>query len=180
MRWISINKGWLFFYENCVHIKYKSPCGAEGEEKARYPQGLNVLFYTILFLLSSQPEKLRPMTPHSVDDVTGAFGSSVCELSFLHPEQKSPTAIRQINSNLTCFILYSFHKLGFPIYADLSRHFILCSRQLEKAMPIAPRMTAETHSQSSITTTETIIANTRTDCRLIMQPPVSVFGTSRS
>ncbi len=128
--------------------------------------------YIILFLLRSQPEVLSPMTPHSVDDVTGAFGSSVCELSFLHPEQKSPTAIRQINSNLTSFILCSFHKLGFPIYADLSRRFILRSRKLEKAMPIAPRITAETHSQNSITTTETIIANTRTDCRFITAPPV--------
>jgi hypothetical protein len=38
------------------YYEYKSPCGAEGEEKARYPQGLDLLFYTILFLLSSQPE----------------------------------------------------------------------------------------------------------------------------
>jgi hypothetical protein len=63
-----------------------------------------VLFYIVLRLLSSQPEVLIPLTPHSVDDVTGAFGSSVVELSFLHPEQKSPTAIRQINSNLTSLI----------------------------------------------------------------------------
>ena len=65
------------------------------------------------------------MTPHSVDGIAGAFGSSVVELSFLHPEQKSPTAIRQINSNLTSFILCSFHKLGFPIYVDLLLRFIL-------------------------------------------------------
>ena len=44
----------------------------------------------------------------SCDDVTRAFGSSGVELSFLHPEQKRPTAIRQINSHLTCFILHSF------------------------------------------------------------------------
>ena len=49
------------------------------------------------------------MTPHSVDDATGALVVSAGELSFLHPEQKSPTAIRQINSNLTSLILCSFH-----------------------------------------------------------------------
>lgn len=98
-----------------------------------YTQAENII-YTILFLLSSQPEVLSPMTPHSVDDVTFAFGSSGVELSFLHPEHKSPTAIRQINSNLTYFIVLSFHKLGFLIYTDLPQRFILRSRQL--AMPM--------------------------------------------
>jgi len=150
-----------------VHIK--SPFGAEGEKRRDTRKGMKD-FYTLLFLLSSQLEVLNPMTPHSVDDVTGAFGSSVCELSFLHPEQKSPTAIRQINSNLTCFILYSFHKLGFPIYADLLQRLILRNRQLAKLRPRLPKIIAKTHSQIPTTTTETIIANTRTDCRFIMAP----------
>ena len=148
-------------------------------KKRDFRRGLNVLFYIILFLLSSQPEVLSPMTPHSVDDAAGAFGSSVCELSFLHPEHKSPTAIRQINSNLTYFILYSFHKLGFPIYTDLFQRFILRERQLAKPIPRLPKIVAETHSQNPITTTETIIANKRTDCRLIKTPPVSVVLLER-
>jgi len=45
---------------NTATNKYKSPCGAEGEEKARYPQGHDLLFYTILFLLSIQPENVKP------------------------------------------------------------------------------------------------------------------------
>jgi hypothetical protein len=50
----------FFFPLSFAANKQKSPCGAEGEEKARFPQGLNVLFYTILFLLRSQPEvKIR-------------------------------------------------------------------------------------------------------------------------
>ena len=87
--------------------------------------------------------------PHSVDgiagafgssavEVTGASGSSVVELSFLHPEQKSPTAIRQINSNLTSFILCSFHKLEFSIYADLSLRFILLSSNPDVLNPMMP------------------------------------------
>ena len=31
-------------WQNTEVNKYKSPCGAEGEEKARYPQGLDLLF----------------------------------------------------------------------------------------------------------------------------------------
>ena len=133
----------------------------------RTRRGLMTKFHIILFLLSSHPEKLRPMTPHSVDDVTGAFGSSVCELSFLHPEQKSPTAIRQINRNLTCFILYSFHNLEFHIYSVLFQRFILRECQLAKPIPRLPKIIAETHSQNPITTTEIIIANIRIDCRFI-------------
>ena len=62
--------------------------------------------------LKEMPSNLQP---HSVDEVTRAFGSSGAELSFLHPVQKSQTAIRQINNNLTCFILPSF--LGIKKYA---------------------------------------------------------------
>jgi hypothetical protein len=133
-----------------------------------------VLFYTILFLLRSQPVVLSPMTPHSVDDIAGAFGSSVVELSFLHPEHKSPIAIRQINSNLTCFIVLSFHKLRFPIYTDLFQRFILRERQLAKPIPRLPKIIAETHSQNPITTTEIIIANIRIDCRFIMALRIKV------
>jgi hypothetical protein len=50
----------FFFPLSFAPNKYKSPCGAEGEEKARFPQELNVLFYTILFLLSIQPENVKP------------------------------------------------------------------------------------------------------------------------
>ena len=57
------------------------------------------------------------LQPHSVDEVTRAFGSSGAELSFLHPVQKSPTAIRQINSNLTCLILNSFLGINRKIFA---------------------------------------------------------------
>ena len=64
--------------------------------------------------LTEIPSNLQP---HSVDDVTAAFGSSGLEFSFLHPEQKSPTAIIQINSNLTCFILHSFHGINRKKYS---------------------------------------------------------------
>ena len=84
-----------------------------------------MLFYDILFLLSTQSVELSAMIPHSVDDATGAFVASVGELSFLHPEHKSPTATRKINNNLIYFILFSFHKLGFPIYTDLLLRFFL-------------------------------------------------------
>ena len=47
----------------------------------------------------------------------------------------------------------------------------LLNRQLEKVMPIAPRITTETHSQNSTT----INTNIRIDCRFIIKPPVSVL-----
>jgi hypothetical protein len=69
----------------------------------RYTQGHedSILYHPFPF--EHPARKCQPITPHSV--VTAAFGSSGLELSFLHPEQQSPTAIRQINSNLTSFIL---------------------------------------------------------------------------
>ena len=77
-----------FFFPLSITVnKYKSPCGAEGEEKARYPQGRGDAKQYFDFYFSIILKSPHPLGPIARIHTTG-FGIRAAYVKLLMPFQR--------------------------------------------------------------------------------------------